>query len=350
MKKNLSVRFVFLFVVCIVLLVGTVALVRTTAPASYLYSNGTNKSLSFSYNYTGTIGTTKVNCTLYIDSIKRGTNGTRINKTVTIKANHSIANGTHYWNITCVNRTGTGKQTSNLSKLIIDRFVPAVSLLSPANGLNSSSTSKTFIWNVTDRGSDLTLNCSVKVNGLGSVSGNISVSNNTAWSLDGTYANNLYKWNVTCIDNATNRGITAVRTFRVDTLKPNVSVVVNRTKYNEDTRYNLWINASDANAGIKNCSFFTGSTYLGVTYLGVMSYTVASKTANRSVIFAIPKNYTVVAKCTDTAGNTNNTVRSILVINDTNNPGIISSTASAAALSVIFAINTDDYVNFSIRY
>ena len=233
--------------------------VRLISPAQYNYTNGTNYSISFRFNYTGTIATTKVNCTLFIDSVKRGTFNfsnaaavNKINRSMTIKANHSFTNATHYWNISCLNRTGSRHTSTNVSNiLIIDRNPVTVSLTSPASGLNSSSTSKTFAWNVSnDR--DKYLNCSIRITGIGRNRTNLLTTNASSVGANYTTAfaiNRHYTWNTTCIDNATIEGISSSRIFTVDNVRPNVSKI-HQTVIQEDAYNNINATVNDTNSGI----------------------------------------------------------------------------------------------------
>ena len=72
--KKLCNKFILGLLLVTIFIVTAFSFVRLISPAAYLYSNGTNYSIIFKYNYTGTIGTNNFNCTLFIDGINSGYN------------------------------------------------------------------------------------------------------------------------------------------------------------------------------------------------------------------------------------------------------------------------------------
>ncbi len=368
MKKPAQ-QFVVLSVLISVLiaafLLGGVAFVNQLIPSSYNYSNGTSVSLVFTVNYTGPIGLMtkaltlgRVNCTLMIDSVKSGTNYSRVaNKNVSFHANHSIANGTHYWNVTCTNSSGN-KQSTNTSKLVIDRFAPSVGLLSPKNGVNITNTSIVLYWNVTDRGSDTRMNCSLRVlsrvnRTLPRTSSGLGVSNSTTW-LNGnntlTFSathNKRFKWNVTCFDNATNTKTSVTRTFSIDRVKPGVTKnsTNNFTRWKEDTKQNMIFNVSDSLTNISSCRL-----YMDGVNQGTMTLHATRGFANKSLNFSNPTNHTFIANCTDVVGNYNDTSSYLVEINDTQTPAIQSISLAVTTTTLTWTIRTDDRTNITVNY
>ncbi|HIH39745.1 TPA: hypothetical protein HA219_03430 [Candidatus Woesearchaeota archaeon] len=344
--------------------------VRLISPAQYNYTNATNHSIYFRFNYTGTIGTTQINCTLFIDSINRGTvnlsGGTyKVNKTSTIRANKtsSLTNATHYWNISCINRTKNsvyGRHTStNVSNiLIIDRQPPTVSLTSPANGLNTTTTSKAFAWNVSnDR--DKYLNCSIRITGIGRNRTNLLTTNASSAGANYTTAfviNRHYTWNTTCIDNATNEGLSSSRTFTVDNIRPNVSAF-HQTVIQEDAYNNINATVNDTNSGISQTLSAGGcKLFIDGAFTRTMTFTPNEGVggqgkghANVSINYPNPGNHTFLVNCTDLAGNSR-TNSSTIYVNDTKLPNILKTTNASTTNSLVFRFSTDDFTNYTLRY
>lgn len=364
MKKSQK-QFVVYSVLIAVLLLSTFAIVWRGSPAPYLYSNATNHSLTFRFNYTGTIGT-RINCSVYIDGVESGYNRSpNSGKNSTILMNlisgGGLTNGTHVWNVSCINASGN-RQTTNLTRLVIDRFASTVSATSLANGLNSTSTSKTFNWNVTDRGTKtVKLNCSVMINTIGTNRTNIKVTNNSGiGNYTSGYTNGHYRWNISCIDNATNRGVSAVRLFTVDTNVPVFKQFRNTTSatsggklINEDASGTVSVPVNDTMTGMNrtHCKLYVDGTLNSTMTFnpGAKATGSALGTANRSIAFKNPGNHTFTANCTDVVGNY--ATKSVTFeINDTQKPSIISTSAIPAALSAVLSITTDDRVNFTLYY
>lgn len=347
MKRGLEKNFILAIVALALLTVTVSSFVQVLAPADHLYTNLTKNTLLFTINYTGTYGSERVNCTLRWNSTTHGTNFTLTElKNKTIKSNTSFTkNGKYYWNITCVNETGH-KQATNTSYFTFDNKKPNTKLIFPRNGMNTSNSTQLLKWNVTDL-LDGVLSCNLTVLGDNNLS--LEVTNNTARNGTLTFSatqNKKYTWWVNCTDNATNVNKSATRTFKVDKVPPVVKWLAgNKTRFKEEYAQNLWINTSDSMTNLSSC-------YLVVdgTTFGKMTLNSTRTGANITLNFSNPTNHTIIANCSDIVGNYNDTVSSILMINDSKTPNLLTLSPDVGTTWVILTIKTDDYTNYTINY
>ena len=96
--------------------------VNIEQPANNLWTNGTNNTIPFIFNYTGS--ELVVNCTLHFNGTLHGTNKTTQNNTqTTMYSNNTFSEGWFQWNISCINHTGS-EVYSTTRNLGIDYTAP----------------------------------------------------------------------------------------------------------------------------------------------------------------------------------------------------------------------------------
>lgn len=290
------------------------ATVTLNLPNNNSFTNGTNDTINFTFNFTRDLGEF-ANCTLIINSVQSGiyhnvSNGTAHG----IFANYSLSDGYKYWNVSCVNFTGTLTNTTATTRtLIVDRTKPNVTLAAtPVNNSNSSSTTQDFTWTAID---NLATSFQCNLTGNSNILSSSSIiKNNTAWTVSTTLISGLYRWNVSCFDNATNMGSTGTRNLTIDTTKPNVSTIL---PINADEDLTIVYNATayDWPTGISGCDL-----YINGTLNGSMALNASNTFANKSVIIGTPGTYVFLVNCTDIVGNINDTVTTSVKINDNTTP------------------------------
>jgi hypothetical protein len=141
-----------------------------------------------------------------------------------------LTNLTNYTSLATFNITAIYPQTENYSSSSETHFVtvqdttaPVVSLTSPADELNSSSTSHTFVFTATDNFNAL-LSCTLFVNSTSAATNSSTQSGaSTAFSL--SLSEGTKSWYVRCSDSSGNNGTSATRTLRMDTTAPTISFV-----------------------------------------------------------------------------------------------------------------------------
>ncbi|PIZ50896.1 hypothetical protein COY27_05430 [Candidatus Woesearchaeota archaeon CG_4_10_14_0_2_um_filter_33_13] len=153
-------------------------------------------------------------------------NGTVINSNVSNIASNYYFTFTntvliYQYNITWfANDTSGNTQTATDNFTISDTSLPQISLNSPDNGLNSSSTSIIFNFTATDDALTA-MNCSVLINDTINQTNSSTINGTeTSFTISG-FINGTYNWNINCTDNSNNSNISETRTFAIDTAAPN---------------------------------------------------------------------------------------------------------------------------------
>lgn len=155
-------------------------------------------------------------CSLIINGGIIATNSSTANNTLTTLAPMiSLSQGMHRWNITCADSVGT--LTSETRTLYIDYETPNVTLISPADGYNSSSREIYFKFKATDN-FDTSLNCVLYVDGEKEKEGTVNNNTQTTWTVE-NLTREEHEWQVKCKDNANNQGESATWDFNIEGVK-----------------------------------------------------------------------------------------------------------------------------------
>ncbi len=207
----------------------------------------------------------------------------------------------------------------------VDVTDPAVTLNSPVNGYNTSSSTVQFNFTVTDN-FDTGPSCNLYIDGVLNAT-NSSVSNNTPTIITGTgITEGHHSWNITCTDNAGNAGDSATRTFTSDQSAPTVSI-------NSPVNY---YNTSSATNSI-NFTFTDAFSPTATCTLYVDGASVASGTEqnNTPAVYSTGSlaegEHTYYVNCTDNVGNSG--VSASRVIRVDLNPPTVNLMAGAPANS-----------------
>jgi len=223
-------------------------LVKIYSPFNNTVGNGSN--ITFSYNVTD--GYAVLNCSLYIDGALNQTNSSIPDATYGVNSTFylaDLAEGIHYWNITCVNSILWVGYSDNY-KITSDRSNATITLIAPASDEVVNFTPVKFNFTVTDSYSpNMTCNLTVDSN-INAANMNFKVDNGTLVSRNQALANGNHSWNVTCTDLGGNTNTSATQNFSVNITTPiNVNVTANKIIYqeNEIVRINV-TTRNDSNA------------------------------------------------------------------------------------------------------
>jgi len=261
--------------------------VDKTKPSINLTYPADNASLSifnipFMFNATDNLAP-NMTCNLTLDGVVNVTNFPANSSRNTTRTVNSIADGTHYWNVTCDDLAGNRNTSATYNFTTV--APPVVNLTYPGDNAFVNSSNINLTYNVSEN--NVVANCSLYINGLFNQTNATPVNN---YGLNNFSLYNLpqgtYYWNVTCTDGSGYPGNSSTRNFTIDTTKPTVAlnapnnitlrtgtVVVNWTAY-DNIDWNLSCNVSrygptgldnsKVNIGSLNGSL-TSTTYSGLT-------------------------------------------------------------------------------------
>lgn len=182
----------------------------------------------------------------------------------------------------------------------IDTTNPSASLYSPANNTNSSSSSNTYIANISDNLG--ILNVSVRLNGTINQT-NTSGFNNTAYTFTITQQDSTHAWDYEVYDLAGNKNTTAMRWRLVDTTAPVITIIHPKPQnYNDNNSIALDFTSIDAGVGtISACIYNVVNQSSGNTIIANTSLTNCGNTTFGVTAGDIDYNLTLYSN--DTLGN-----------------------------------------------
>ncbi|MGV8150807.1 MAG: CARDB domain-containing protein [Candidatus Woesearchaeota archaeon] len=282
------------------------------SPGNNTYDNDGN--INFTHTPQSAATFTTGFCDLYVDGSFNQRDTTITDSSQNIFPVLNLAEGNHSWYVNCTDNVGTSG-VSGLFYILVDKNVPGVVSYYP-DGETLSSSIITFNWTATDN-YDSSMICTVRVNGTAKTptmtSPNGAVTNATySGFTDGT----LY-WNVTCVDDALNSGVSTLKSFIVQ--EPPRIVLGNppngtRTRNQNQT---LFFTATDNSGNISSCELIFDDQ-LNDTRSGVFS----GVQSNFSIVGVPNGIHTWTANCTDPSGNegTNSTPKYLII--DLDGPSI----------------------------
>ena len=107
-------------------------------------------------------------------------------------------------------RDGAGNENrTNTREITVDATPPTINLVSPANNAETTSTTATFSFNVSD--SSAVSNCSLIIGGSVAVTNTTVTKNTTQWFTRTLSSGSNYSWGVNCTDVANNTGNSTIR-------------------------------------------------------------------------------------------------------------------------------------------
>jgi len=205
-----------------------------------------------------------------------------------------IYNLTIFANDTSGNVNNT--ETSWFEVLFIDAVAPSVTLNYPEEGFNLSFGNINFNWTAIDS-FDVVLECNLTIDGAINVSGVVSANGSAINYSIGGFAEGTHYWNVTCVDDANNTGVSETRTFNVDRTSPvividsplnktykikSIDLNVSADEYIEEWKYSL--NGGD------NVSFVPNLSIIGIegtNTIVVYARDIVGNINSSSVVFSV---------------------------------------------------------------
>jgi hypothetical protein len=149
------------------------------------------------------------------------TNIAATNNTNMLRTVNGLSDTVHYWNVTCSDSAGNLNTSSTYSFNI--SAPPVVRLITPTNASYVNNINVTFIYNVTEN--DQVLNCSLFFDGIFNQTNqtrvNLSRLNNFTIN---NVTTGVHNWQVLCIDNMFQQGISQTYNFTVDRGSPQISL------------------------------------------------------------------------------------------------------------------------------
>ncbi|MFH1770580.1 MAG: CARDB domain-containing protein [archaeon] len=192
----------------------TVRLVNPTEYTNFTYSN-----INFTWNVTEN-GQGVPTCNLSIDGTVKSQNVPSTSGTDTTR-NHTIVDGTHYWNVTCVDSSGVSN-SSETWQFDVDTTAPVIILNSPNASDYINATNVMFYYTPSD--AHIINNCTLIINQQVNQT-NSSINNGTQNNFSITnFAEGIYNWSVNCTDNFDWTGTTTPRQFVVDRTEPSIQL------------------------------------------------------------------------------------------------------------------------------
>jgi len=308
--------------------------VDTAIPSITLNSpnDGTNftvRTVTLNYTVNDNLAAT-ANCSITLDGLNVKNSTVNISQVNTFVLNN-LAEGTHYWNVTC---TDLAKNLNYSSTRSFNVYIaPNITIISPPDNYWSNALSNTFYFNVSDE-TGLT-NCSILINGTISQTKNTSqLINNAQNNFTVVFVNSgNYTWAIECYDNTTFRAynISLNRTLLVDVIKPQPSIITLGGSWFSNATPQISFNITDNMANTLNYTFYVNNT-------ANVNGSVNNNTVSSASLQGLTNGtYTIVLEATDIAGNKqNSSIISITI--DTVKPSInLTTPLNATNISVNYA-------------
>jgi hypothetical protein len=274
--------------------------IDNTLPNILLVSPNTSANITvsyvaFSWNVTD-ITLENMACNITLDgTIRSPTNIVSPDNQVTSQNISSISDGTHYWNVSCVDNAGN-QNTSETRSSDIDTAGPSISLNYPEPG--SYKNDQPINLNFTATDAHAIVNCSLYLDSIY----NNSLYNLTSSQMYNFTFNNLNQgfhwWNISCFDNFNYKTNSSTYNFTYDITKPNIVLNTSEVLFN-GTMPQLNYTVTDNIDGNLTCNITVNGE--------IVDYNISSQNntlINRNITLVSGyKTWTVT--CWDDAGNTN---------------------------------------------
>lgn len=273
---------------------------------------------------------TNLSCMIFINSALNTTvmaaNGTAY------EFSQHYADGTYIWHINCSDDAGNSN-ISGTRNFSVDTVPPQVSIVSPANGYNSTSKQMTLVCGASDAGLK---NVTLYHNATGWAENQTNTSGiEGPYSFTVTLEDGEYKWNCLACDIINNCNWSAANyTFKIDSTGPAVtSPAVSPSTAKSSASVQVNATVTDASA--------IASVTVNGTAMSVLSGNVYSITSTGTALGCTADGAcTLGFNATDIFGNSNSSVTTVLTIDNTP-PAVtgISKSAAIAASSTNFQVN-----------
>jgi hypothetical protein len=278
-------------------------------------------------------------------SISMNLSGTRYQYNGTLHALGCPGDGSCRLVITATDNFGNTRTSA--FTMTLASSAPQLSLSSPANSANLTSTSVNFSW-ITNSTTDANLSCTLYVNGVA----NATVTGNGTFASVQVLPQGAGNWTVQCADDASNTATATVRNFLLDSIAPVVRVYSPNSTQNDSilllnisvfearpnttfVSYNLTNGSLVANGSIDVSMFTNGTNY---TYESAAFFANISNGAY---------NLTVVAY--DQHGNAQ-TARANFTIIDAQAPEVSSIASTVTSTSATLSGTSLEHTIYTIFY
>ncbi|MCK5016117.1 MAG: DNRLRE domain-containing protein [Candidatus Peribacteraceae bacterium] len=240
-------------------------------------SVSTSNETSFENTHSATVTYTStddtnltLNCTLYFDSVLNQSQISTAASSDTF-AIGGLEIGTYIYYVNCSeiseNHDGLWNASNELTFHINDTAAPVITLLSPANGYNTTSTKIDLNFSVTDTFvTEVICNLTIDGETLDAITTDTGLVKNFTRTL----AAGTHQWNISCNDTGDNVGYSSTRSLTVDVFAPKILIIapVNNTINQTDHNITFSYSASDNITGIKNCSLIINGNITTTNYEG----------------------------------------------------------------------------------
>ncbi len=183
-------------------------------------ANLTIFNINFSFTPRDNVATNIV-CNLTVDGIVNITNIATTNNTNTTRTVNGLSDTVHYWNVTCADTAGNLNTSSTYSFNI--SAPPIVRLITPTNASYVNDVNLTLFYNASDNA--WVQNCSLFFDGVFNQTNQSYVNFSR---LNNFTINNVplgqHTWNVSCIDNMYQTGVSSIFNFTVDRVAPQITL------------------------------------------------------------------------------------------------------------------------------
>jgi hypothetical protein len=242
-------------------------------------SVSTSNETSFENTHTATVTYTPtddtnltLNCTLYFDSVLNQSQISTASSADTFTIS-GLDKGTYIYYVNCSeiseNHDGLWNVSNELTFHINDTASPVITLLSPANGYNTTSTKNDLNFSVTDSFVSEVI-CNLTINGV--YTDQITANTGTVYNFTRTLDSSAHYWNISCNDSSNNLGNSATRSFVIDSYAPTITVLLpeNNTVNKTNHIINFTYTPADNLTKVSNCSLIVNEilneTNAGLTF------------------------------------------------------------------------------------
>ncbi|VVC03419.1 Uncharacterised protein [Candidatus Bilamarchaeum dharawalense] len=281
--------------------------------------NTSNTSVFFNFTMTDALST-YADCEWIIDGSYTGSHYNVTNATAygyTFAWADSIE-GRHNWSMDCEDRSGNSG-VSETRNFTVDIHAPTVHMLFPPNNTFTNNNTQLFTFITVDN-LDTSMNCNLRRQDGSTIKSSPTTANNTTTNL--TPAINLTEgtqhYDVVCQDDAESWGYSEYPWWvTLDTAAPTVNLMTPTTGYiTTDTTPNFNFNYTDALSPNATCTL-----YVAGTARGSVTANNATNTSITSSALSVGASQSWYVRCTDLAGNANNSASRTITISSSGGGG-----------------------------
>src|SRR3989338_3752686 len=252
-----------------------------------------------------------------------------VNASYNLSAN---ASGTYKLWVSANDTAGNEAESENITITVTDTQAPAITLIAPVKGFNTSSTSVSFNFSILDN-ADATVRCNVSIQTAGVYAVNISeinvstASGTTQLNTTVGFNSGSYNWTVYCIDSASNLNRSVKRTFTVDTRDPGLDMVsfraanISTMTATAGSGIGILSNWTDNHTNIAFVKLWINSSAYPVKVVETRSG-IAAVNASYNLSLNISGNFKLWVSANDTSGNEAESDNITITVTDGQAPAI----------------------------